>query len=141
MLFVVGCQDIPDVEKPENLIERAKMEAIIYEMSILNGARGYDIQKLSKYDVKPETYIFEKFDIDSLQYAKSVSYYSSDIEAYKNMYLSIQKRIDGEFSLYDSLAKIEKKVNCCILFNVSSIGVGVYENCCIAFSELYTSIP
>lgn len=110
ILFVVSCQDIPDVEKPENLIDRAKMEAIIYEMSILNGARGYDIQKLSKYDVKPETYIFEKFDIDSLQYAKSVSYYSSDIEAYKNMYLSIQKRIEGEFSLYDSLAKIEKKV-------------------------------
>ena len=86
------------------------MEAIIYEISVLNGARSYDMKSLSKYDVNPETYIFEKFDIDSLQYANSVSYYASDIESYKEMYESIQKRVDLEFSNYDSLAKIEKKV-------------------------------
>ncbi|WP_299676468.1 DUF4296 domain-containing protein [uncultured Dokdonia sp.] len=109
-LFVIGCQDIPPVEKPTNLIERSKMEAIIYEISVMNGARSYDMKSLSKYDVNPETYIFEKFDIDSLQYANSVSYYASDIELYKEMYESIQKRVDVEFSNYDSLAKIEKKV-------------------------------
>ncbi len=110
VFFVISCQDISPVEKPANLIERAKMEEIIYEIAIVNSARGYDIQKLSQYDVNPETYVFEKFGIDSVQYAKSVSYYSSDIEGYRDMYLSIQKRIEGEFSHYDSLAKLEKKV-------------------------------
>lgn len=110
IFFIVSCQDISPVEKPEGLIDKEKMEEIIYEIAIVNGARGYNMQLLSKYGVHPETYIFDKFGIDSLQYANSVAYYSSDIEGYKKMYQSIQKRIEGQFKHYDSLAKIEKKV-------------------------------
>ncbi|WP_299211383.1 DUF4296 domain-containing protein [uncultured Dokdonia sp.] len=110
IFLVISCQDIPSVEKPTDLIDRAKMEEIIYEMAVVNGARGYDIQKLSKYGVAPETYIFEKYAIDSLQLAKSITYYASDIEDYKDMYVTIQKRAEAEFKGYDSLAKIEKKV-------------------------------
>lgn len=110
IFLVISCQDIPSVEKPTDLIERDQMQDVIYEMAIVNGARGYDIQKLSKYGVAPETYIFEKYGIDSLQLAKSISYYASDIEDYKDMYLAIQERVDAEFKDYDSLAKIEKKV-------------------------------
>jgi len=95
VLLGISCQNISPVEN---------------EITILNSARGYDMKMLSKYGVKPETYIFEKYSIDSLQYAKNVSYYSSDIENYKDMYLSIQKRVEEEFSHYDSLSKIEKKV-------------------------------
>ena len=110
VFFVVSCQDIQPVEKPPNLIDRAKMKEILYEIAVVNAARGINIQKLSQYGVNPETYIFEKFTIDSVQFANSVSYYSSDIEEYKDMYLDIQKRVDGEFTYHDSLAKIEKKI-------------------------------
>ncbi|MEP0265277.1 DUF4296 domain-containing protein [Dokdonia sp.] len=107
---VISCQDIPSVEKPANLIERTTMQEIIYDVAIINGARGYDVQKLSKYGVTPETYIFDKYNIDSLQFAENVTYYSSDIESYKEMYLDIQKRVDEEFLHFDSIAKVEKKV-------------------------------
>jgi hypothetical protein len=106
VFFVISCQDIQPVKNPADLIDQAKMEEILYDIAIVNAARGYD----SKYGVAPETYIFEKYDIDSLQYAENVSYYSSDIESYKDMYLAIQKRVEGEFTYHDSLAKIEKKV-------------------------------
>lgn len=110
VFFVVSCQDIPSVEKPSDLIDRSTMKEILYEIAIVNAARGINIQKLSQYGVNPETYIFEKFAIDSVQFSKSVSYYSSDVESYRDMYLDIQKRVDSEFSYQDSLAKIEKKV-------------------------------
>lgn len=110
VLFVVSCQDIQSVEKPSDLIDRAKMKEILYEISVVNSARGISVQKLSQYGVNPETYIFEKFAIDSVQFAKSVSYYASDIESYRDMYLDIQKRAEGEFTYHDSLAKIEKKI-------------------------------
>ena len=110
IFFVISCQDIQPVENPENLIDQAKMEEILYEIAIVNAARGYDMQKLSKYGVAPEKYVFEKYDIDSLQYAENVSYYSSDIESYKDMYLSIQKRVEGEFTYNDSLVKRRKKI-------------------------------
>ncbi len=110
VFFAISCQDIQPVKSPANLIDQAKMEEILYEIAIINAARGYDIQKLSKYGVAPETYVFEKYNIDSLQYAENVSYYSSDIESYKEMYLTIQKRIEGEFTYHDSLAKRKKKI-------------------------------
>lgn len=110
VFFVISCQDIQPVEKPSDLIDREKMEEILYEIAVVNAARGISVQKLSQYGVNPETYIFEKFTIDSLQFEKSVTYYASDIESYRDMYLSIQKRVEGEFTQYDSLAKIEKKV-------------------------------
>lgn len=108
--LAISCQDIQPVEKPVNLIEKATMQEIIYDIAIVNGARGYDMQKLSRYGVAPETYVFDKYDIDSLQYAQSVAYYSSDIESYKEMYLDIQKRVEKEFLHFDSIAKKEKKV-------------------------------
>lgn len=108
--FAISCQDIPSVEKPANLIEKTTMQDIIYDVAVINSARGYDVQKLSKYGVTPETYIFDKYDIDSLQFAQNVAYYSSDIESYKEMYLDIQKRVEVDFSHFDSIEKVEKKV-------------------------------
>lgn len=110
VFLVVSCQDIQSVEKPSDLIDRSTMKEILYEIAVVNAARGINLQKLSQYGVKPETYIFEKFTIDSIQFAKSVSYYASDIESYRDMYLDIQKRVANEYTYHDSLAKIEKKV-------------------------------
>ncbi len=110
VFFVVSCQDIQPVEKPADLIDRTKMKEILYEIAVVNAARGINIQKLSQYGVNPETYIFEKFTIDSVQFANSVTYYSSDIESYREMYVDIQKRVDIEYSYNDAKAKAEKKV-------------------------------
>lgn len=108
--FVIGCQEIESIEKPDNFIERERMQEIIYDVALVNGARGYDMQKLSKYGVDPETYIFDKHGIDSLQFAENIAYYSADVDEYKEMYMEIQERVEGEFTYYDSIAKMEKKI-------------------------------
>ncbi len=110
IFLIVACQEIQSVEKPANFIEKERMQEIIYDIAIVNGARGYNLQTLSKYGVNPETYIFNKHSIDSLQFAENIAYYSSDIEEYKEMYEEIQDRVEGEFTYYDSIAKAEKKI-------------------------------
>lgn len=108
--FVIGCQEVQPIEKPANFIKKERMQEIIYDIAVVNGARGYNMQELSKYGVDPETYIFDKHGIDSLQFAENIAYYSADIDKYKEMYVEIQERVEGEFSYYDSIAKVEKKV-------------------------------
>lgn len=108
--FVIGCQEVQPIEKPDNFIKRERMQEIIYDIAVVNGARSYNMQELSKYGVDPETYIFDKHGIDSLQFAENIAYYSADVDEYKEMYMEIQERVEGEFTYYDSIAKVEKKV-------------------------------
>ena len=95
LLLLISCQDIAKVTSPENLIERDKMENIIYDIALVNAARGFNVQQLKRNNVSPDTYVFEKHSIDSLQYAQSTVYYASDSENYKTMYQNVQKRVDA----------------------------------------------
>tara|TARA_R110002051_G_scaffold68972_2_gene124165 strand:- start:1517 stop:2011 length:495 start_codon:yes stop_codon:yes gene_type:complete len=105
VFLLLSCQDIVEVTPPENLIEREKMEDIIYDIALMNAARGFNVQKLKRNNVSPERYVFDKHNIDSLQYAKSTVFYASDSEDYKIMYQNVQKRID---TLYEVLKEEEK---------------------------------
>tara|TARA_R110001632_G_scaffold42120_2_gene106245 strand:+ start:3132 stop:3626 length:495 start_codon:yes stop_codon:yes gene_type:complete len=105
ILLLFSCQDIVEVTRPENLIEREKMEEIIYDIALMNSARGFNVQKLKRNNVSPERYVFDKHNIDSLQYAQSTVYYASDSEDYKIMYQNVQKRIDD---IYEVLKEEEK---------------------------------
>jgi len=108
-IAVWSCQDIQPIEKPDNLIGKETMEEILFDLALVNAARGFNVQKLVQNRIAPEKYIFEKYNIDSVQYAQSTNYYSSHIETYKKMNLAIQGRIEVLYEVNDSLEKIEKK--------------------------------
>ena len=95
LILLISCQDIIKVTPPENLIERDKMENIIYDIALMNAARGFNVQQLKRNDVSPDRYVFEKHSIDSLQYAQSTVYYAADSEDYKTMYQNVQKRVEA----------------------------------------------
>lgn len=109
-ILAVSCQGVNPLDKPDNLIPLDKMEKIIYDMSIINSARGYNIQLFSQTGVKPESYVFEKHYIDSLQYAASTVYYSADIDEYKELLERVKARVELEFKVKDSLNKAEKRI-------------------------------
>ncbi|WP_161555216.1 DUF4296 domain-containing protein [Dokdonia sinensis] len=101
ILLLASCQSIQKQEKPENFISKEKMEQILYDVAVVNAARGYNVQLLKRNNVSPDTYIFEKYNIDSLQYAQNTAYYATDIDDYKEMYIRVEKRIN---KLSDSLS-------------------------------------
>jgi len=110
LIVLVACQGIQPVPKPAKLIAKTTMEDIIYDMSIINSARGYNIQQFSQTGVDPQCYVFEKYKIDSSQYAQNTLYYASSLEDYKELIENVKKRIEEEHKVVDSIAKKEKRI-------------------------------
>lgn len=98
------------IKKPENLIEKEKMMDIIYDLSLLQAIRGADQKVLDSNKINPNTYIYKKYKIDSLQFAKSDQYYAAeDIKHYKKMYEKVIERLKKNKILADTLAKKQMK--------------------------------
>ena len=98
------------VEKPENLIDKKVMASIIYDISLLEAIKYQDPNSLYKNGINPRTYIFKKYKIDSIQYAKSSAYYASDYREYKKMFDDLNARLKKEKDAVDLInKKAEKK--------------------------------
>lgn len=110
ILLVCSCQDIPSVDKPEHFFEQKLMEDIMYESALINAARGYNVAMLKLIGLKPETHIYDKYNMDSLTYAQNLEYYTSDVEVYMEMNTKVLKRIQEQFSIDDSLESTERKL-------------------------------
>ncbi|WP_026754722.1 DUF4296 domain-containing protein [Sediminibacter sp. Hel_I_10] len=93
----LGCDNASRPKKPDDLISEDKMADILYEVFIINAAKGTAKGILEDNGIFPEQYVFEKYDIDSLQFAKSNAYYSYDIKTY-----------DEIMSQVDTIIKINK---------------------------------
>jgi hypothetical protein len=106
LLLFLSCKE-ELVEKPDRLIEKDKMVDIMYDLAVLQGIKYQNPTSLVTYNINPSQYIFKKYKIDSLQFAKSNVYYASNYEVYKDIFDGIIKRIDGQKKVLDSVVKIE----------------------------------
>ena len=93
-LFAFACTK-KVVEKPDNLIGKEKMTDIFYDLAILEAIRSQKPIVLEENGVDQNTYIYRKYDIDSVQFAKSNQYYAADIVTYKQMYEEVAKRLEA----------------------------------------------
>lgn len=107
--FLASCQS-DTVEKPDNLIPEDKMADIIYDLSILQAMRNSNQSVLDSNSVNPNTYIYKKYKIDSLQFAKSNQYYATkSIKKYDQLYQSVNDRIVKNKAAVDTLLAKQKK--------------------------------
>lgn len=107
--FLASCQS-DTVEKPDNLIPEDKMADIIYDLSILQAMRNSNQSVLDSNSVNPNTYIYKKYKIDSLQFAKSNQYYATkSIKKYDQLYQSVNDRILKNKAAVDTLLAKQKK--------------------------------
>lgn len=104
----VSCRD-EVVNKPEQLIEKDVMVNIMYDLSILEAIRNQNPTSLDTFKINSRDYIFKKYKIDSVQFAKSNVYYAADYNEYKSMFEQISKRLETNQKKVDSLIKLEKK--------------------------------
>lgn len=91
--ILLSCQDIERPEKPDNLIDRDIMVNILVDTYVSNAARNQSFQKIQDENVRLEKYIYQKYDIDSLQFAKSNAYYSSNMEDYIKILKEVEQEI------------------------------------------------
>jgi hypothetical protein len=97
------------VEKPDNLIDKKVMKDILYDMLILDAVKYQDPNLLYENGVNPKTYVFKKYKIDSLQFAKSNAYYAADYREYKKMYDELSDRLKKDKEAIDLVNKKAKK--------------------------------
>ncbi|RMA66346.1 DUF4296 domain-containing protein [Ulvibacter antarcticus] len=109
ILFFIGCQDVKRPERPENLIPENEMVDILTEVYLINAARSTDNRVLLKSKIMPDSFIYKKFRIDSLQFAESNAFYTSELNTYNGLFMKVQERVELLKIRVDSIAEIIKK--------------------------------
>ena len=101
--FFCSCLSNNSVKKPDNLISQEKMEAILYDLSIINSIRPSSYKNNDYSNLSLDSYIYIKYDVDSLQLTQSESYYSKIPKIYLKIYNNVENRLK---KTKDSLGKI-----------------------------------
>ena len=96
LVLLIGCQS--ETEKPKNLISQENMVDIFYDLAIMDAMRSHNPLSLEVRGIQPDAYVYKKYKVDSLQFAQSNKYYSSDIDKYKSMYAEVNKRLKAKTS-------------------------------------------
>lgn len=104
-----ACSEKLAIEKPDKLISEETMVDIIYDLSVLQAIRSVNPTKLEQKKLTPTSYVYLKYNIDSLQFAQNERYYASDIELYEKMYDKVNNRLVQKKKAIDDSKEAIKK--------------------------------
>jgi uncharacterized protein DUF4296 len=96
--FLLSCTSATIYKKPENLIPRDQMVALLTDMYIANSIQR-NPNKSGKKNIKYMSLVYKKYNIDSTRFKESNQYYTSNIKLYKAIYQEV----------LDTIEKLEKK--------------------------------
>lgn len=108
--MVLSCQNIERSEKPDNLIAEDKMVEVLTEISLLNSARNFNKRLFESTGLSPEAYIYEKYDIDSIQFERSNNYYSENYDNYENIFSEVKDNLENMKVRLDSIREKEIRI-------------------------------
>ena len=109
MALVASCS-FGGPKKPKNLISKKNMVAILIDAKLLATATSANQSILESHGVQINRYIFEKYDIDSLQFAESNKYYAHKIKDYEEIYTKVTDSLERlKVALKELELKEEKK--------------------------------
>ena len=81
IMAFLGCDSKVNYEKPENLISKKKMTDLLYDMHLAIGTSNVQNVKYEK-NRNYMAFVYEKYGMDSVQFAMSNIYYTSTIYEY-----------------------------------------------------------
>lgn len=105
-----SCQNVQRPEKPTDLIPKEKMVDILTESYLATAARGVGNKNVLGQNVKLDSLIYAKYQIDSLQFLKSNDYYAADINSYIEIFEEVQNRLSEMERDYDSAREVEQQL-------------------------------
>tara|TARA_R100001369_G_scaffold61224_1_gene88109 strand:- start:97 stop:447 length:351 start_codon:yes stop_codon:yes gene_type:complete len=85
------------------------MSEVLYDLYVINAAKGVNRKLLEASGFMPETYVLTKHSIDSLQFADSNMYYAFDTDVYEVIVADVKERLEKEKVEFEALEKIESK--------------------------------
>lgn len=109
-MLMGACYKFNAPERPENLIPKDKMIQILMDSKLIsNGVTGYDKKVLDSLNVTVDSYIFEKYAIDSAQFAQSNTYYAYHLDDYQYIYEVLKDTLGKLKEYYKEEVELEKK--------------------------------
>lgn len=102
-VLVLACNGSRKPKKPDNLISKSQMSDLLYDLYVINAAKGVNRKTLETNGFNPETYILTKYNIDSTQFADSNIYYTYNTEVYKAIVEDVKARLEKEKQGFEDL--------------------------------------
>jgi len=99
------------LEKPNNLISKEKMIEILNDLAILNAAKTTNMAILRNHEIEPMQYIYDKYDIDSVQFVESDRYYASLPEQHEEIYIAVEEKLSKEEERLSDEKKVRDSLN------------------------------
>ena len=95
---------------PDDLIPEDQMVDVLYQFMIMNAAKGINKKILEQHIEDPSQYIFDQFNIDSIQFVNSNIYYANNNEVYASIYKRLEQKLESDKKAMQ-LVEAEKKKN------------------------------
>jgi len=108
--FLSSCQNIEEVKKPDNLIPEDKMIDVLTELSLLNSAKNKNRRILEETGLQPDTYLYSKYEIDSLQLAESTTYYAKKYDKFDGIYQKVKQNLEVMKAKMEVIQEEEQRV-------------------------------
>lgn len=108
--FLISCSgNVKKPQKPENLISKEKMVNVLIDMSLLTSAKGINKSIIENNGIVPESYVYAKHNIDSLQFVESNTYYTYNLKEYQHIITSVTDSLDKLRDDFNVLLEKEEK--------------------------------
>ena len=101
-----SCQDVKKPEMPTDLISQDIMVDILTDVYISNASRNVNNKLIRKRNLHLDSIIYNKYEVDSLQFVLSNAYYSSDLKTYGNLLTQAKDQLILLKKEKDSIYKI-----------------------------------
>lgn len=109
LLLSFSCEDKNTPERPKDLISEDKMVDILIDLSLISSAKGLNKKVIENNGITPDRYVFEKHNIDSVQFSQSNAYYAYFLDDYTNIYERVKDSLEKLKIKYVRLDQAENK--------------------------------
>ena len=106
IITYTSCQDVKKPEIPTDLISQDIMVDILTDVYISNASRNVNNKLIIKRNLQLDAIIYNKYNVDSLQFVLSNAYYSSDLKTYGKLLSQAKDRLVLLKKEKDSIYKI-----------------------------------
>jgi hypothetical protein len=107
--FLISCSGINKPKKPKNLISKDQMVNVLLDMSLLSSAKGINKSKIENNGIIPESYVYAKNNIDSIQFVESNAYYTNNLNEYQEIIKKVEDSLNILRENYNILYEKEEK--------------------------------
>lgn len=101
MIILTACNGIKHTPKPDPFIKPDQMVLVITDIHLMQGAINTNQRDFAKLGIHPQTYLYHKYGIDSLDYKRNFDYYTDRPDDYIEILNKVEQRLN---TIKDSIA-------------------------------------